>query len=502
MTLQNASVTSGDPVYWDENSGIGCHSMGCPSQAYESGLGTIPSEAFDITGNNCYDEFKKMPAPQPAQTAQAQSFKVIYNFTGGQDGAGPGGLTIDKAGNFYGTTAGGGYTAGSCGSGGCGAVYKLWRQASGWVLNALYNFKGTDYGDGDQPSSRVIVGPDGTLYGVTSHGGTGTNCGGACGTVFNLKPAATACRTALCGWTETVLYSFKGYASGDRGAGSCSLQESQNRTTRQSLRLPADGGDGAYPSGDLVFDQAGNIYGTTVLGPGPPNGYCGGCENGACGLIYQLAPSNGGWEESIVLAFDDYGGGSVPQSGIIFDKAGNSFGTTTFSYGNGEFGTVFGDGGSLFSFPSDGSEGVFPVGGLMLDASGNLFGTTSGGRDPGDGCYYGGGTVFELPYPYYQEYFTELVGFGGSEGPTDRLIMDVGGSLYGATVYDGPYDKGSVFKLTPGKSGWTYTNLYDFTGGADGGGPSGLTWDANGNLWGTASGGGAYGYGVIFEITP
>ncbi len=80
--------------------------------------------------------------------------------------------------------------------------------------------------------------------------------------------------------------------------------------------------------------------------------------------------------------------------------------------------------------------------------------------------------------------------------------MDAAGSLYGTTG-GGAYNHGSVFKLAPGSSGWTYTDLYDFTGGADGGGPSSLlTWDASGNLWGTTGSGGAYGYGVIFEITP
>lgn len=81
--------------------------------------------------------------------------------------------------------------------------------------------------------------------------------------------------------------------------------------------------------------------------------------------------------------------------------------------------------------------------------------------------------------------------------------MDTGGNLYGTTSADGAYEDGSVFKLTATGGGWSYTDLCDFTGGSDGAGPfSGVTLDASGNLYGTASGGGAHGHGVVWEITP
>ena len=123
-------------------------------------------------------------------------------------------------------------------------------------------FRGADNGDGANLSSRLILGPEGSLCGATSAGGyTGNNCGtggnNGCGTVFNLKPPATTCPTALCGWTETVLYSFKGYVLGDRGTASCSLQKPPNRPARQSLRLPADGGDGIAPVGDIASTRRG-----------------------------------------------------------------------------------------------------------------------------------------------------------------------------------------------------------------------------------------------------
>ena len=167
--------------------------------------------------------------PQPAQ---AQTFKVIYNFTGGQDGGAPGaGLTMDRAGNLYGTATGGG-------SSGNGTVFKLSHKGSGkgsgWVLAPLYSFQGGN--DGATPIARVIFGPDGSLYGTTTYGGIqGCRFGyDTCGTVFKLQPPPVACKTALCPWTETVLYRFTG------------------------------GSDGGHPqNGDLLFDQSGTLYGTT-----------------------------------------------------------------------------------------------------------------------------------------------------------------------------------------------------------------------------------------------
>jgi len=122
-----------------------------------------------------------------------------HNFTGGVDGALPsGGVVFDAAGNLYGTTAEGGYTGGACADYGCGAVFKLKAGADGWTLNPLYNFH---FNDGNLPIARVVFGPDGTLYGTTFNGGTS----GEYGTVFNLRPPPTVCKTRFCPWTETVL---------------------------------------------------------------------------------------------------------------------------------------------------------------------------------------------------------------------------------------------------------------------------------------------------------
>ena len=142
------------------------------------------------------------------QAAQAQTYKVLYNFTGGLDGAGPyTGLTMDQAGNFYGTTLGGG-------SAGNGTVFRLSRKGSSWVLTPLYSFQGGT--DGAAAYARVVFGPDGSLYGTTLGGGyyCGNCANGGCGIVFNLKPPATVPPAALSPWKETVLYRFSGGSDG------------------------------------------------------------------------------------------------------------------------------------------------------------------------------------------------------------------------------------------------------------------------------------------------
>jgi uncharacterized repeat protein (TIGR03803 family) len=401
-----------------------------------------------------------------SQAAKAQTYKVIYNFTGGADGQDPeAGLTMDKAGNLYGTTTGL-YSY-------MGTAFKLSPKGSDWVFNLLYSFSGGS--DGADPWARVIFGPDGSLYGTTHYGGGGP-CrdiyGTGCGTVFNLRPPPRACTTALCPWSETVLYPFMA------------------------------GSDGGYPLfGDLVFDQTGNLYGTTS--------YFGA---GNAGTVYMLAPSNGIWMESVLYPFTGGNDGGVPAAGLIFDKAGNLYGTTAGG-GSGGAGTVFqltpsGSGWAenvLHSF-QEASEGGFPNGGLIFDQSGTLYtlyGTTITGG-PG-----GGGTVFSLTLSNGKWVYTLLYPFSGTSGnggPWASLTMDPAGNLYGTTVNNGGY--GSVFKLTKTGSTWAYKSLHDFTGGSDGGLPvSNVIMDAAGNLYGTASYGGTGsgcvpGCGVVWEITP
>jgi uncharacterized repeat protein (TIGR03803 family) len=391
-----------------------------------------------------------------AQSAQAQSYKVLYNFTGGQDGAYPeAGVTLDGGGNLYGTT----YQGGSSNR---GSVFKLAHKGSGWTLSPLYSF--TAGRDGSAPIARVVFGPDGSLYGTTQFGGR--NCGVGCGTVFNLKPPVSICKAILCPWTETLLYKFSG------------------------------GSDGANPGyGDLTFGPTGDIFGTTYFG-----------GNNAQGVVYELTFQSGKWTENAIYRFIGTNDGGNPYSSVVFDGAGNLYGTA-YAGGADGHGTVFQltpslsgwTENTLYAFQSS-SDGASPFGGVVFDNAGNLYGGASGG---GAGS---GGTVYELMPSNGSWIFSVIYSFTGSAylpGPYDSLTMDAAGNLYGTTFKDGAHSAGSVFKLTPLNGGWTETDLYDFSGGADGGIPYGsVSIDANGNLYGTASHGGTNGYGVIWEITP
>lgn len=396
-----------------------------------------------------------------AQSAQAQTFTVLHNFTGGLDGSSPyAGLSMDRGGNLYGTTSAGGT--------GYGAVFELSRRGSGWVFRPLYSFAGGT--DGEGPVARVIIGPNGTLYGTTYAGGvSGCSGGYGCGTVFNLRPSPNVCRSALCSWVETVLYRFNG------------------------------GSDGANPLlGDIVLDQAGSLYGTTENGGGV------GCSGSGCGTVFELSPVAGGWTEKILYSFTGEGSdGANPFAGLTFDRGDvHLYGTTKFG-GIASNGTVFQlspEGSSwtetpIYSFQGP-NDGYAPIGGVIFDPSGLITGTTSSGG------LNAGGIAFQLNSIYAENVLYNFVGpvGGGSYG---NLTADAAGNLYGTAYDDGAYGNGSVFRLSPSENGWTFTDLYDFTGGSDGRCPyGGVLFDANGNLYGTAAGGGEYGYGAVWEITP
>ena len=381
--------------------------------------------------------------------AHAQSFQVIYTFTGGPDGAQPyAGLTMDRGGNLYGTTS-----AGNEGSN-WGNVYQMRHRGAGWTFAQLHLFDGT-------LSSRVAIGPDGSLYGASPN----NIAGYAYGYIFNLRhPVSAICSSIQCPWNVSVIYGFSG------------------------------GADGASPRyGDLTFDQVGNFYGTTSVG---------GSGNG---VVYEMMPSGGGWSEQPLYAFAGSPDGANPFGGLVFDKAGNLYGMTTQggSTGNGTVFELSPSGGGwaekvLYNFQG-GSDGSFPTAGLIFDQSGNLYGTTSNG---GTG---GGGTVFELTPSGGSWTYNLLYSFtGGTKcGPWGTLTLDGAGNLYGTTVCDGANNDGNVFELTQSGGSWTYGSLYDFTGGTDGRRPYGnVTFDTAGNIYGTASRGGTHDAGVVWEITP
>jgi hypothetical protein len=392
------------------------------------------------------------------QSAQAQTFTVIHEFTGGGDGGDPmAGLTMDSAGNFYGTTWGGGT--------GYGTVFKLWRVGGGWRITPLYSFQG-GY-DGAGPSARVIFGPGGALYGTTSGGGGG-NCSDygyqGCGTVYKLTRPATACKAALCPWTETVLY-----------------------------RAAPDGG--GYLVGEVVFDSAGNLYATAALGGQGDGGY-----------VFELMPYNGGWTSKILHTFQpEQGDLGQPEAGLVFDSSGNLFSTANL-------GGPINEGGVFELTPSgsgwtervihtfNGSDGNGSMASLTPDGHGDFYGTTF---DLGPNR---GGTVFELTPSGGNWTFSLVFGFNFFDDNGSVLVAPVSiganGNLYG-TTFECLDCRGVVYELTPSGGSWTENVLHRFSGGNDGGIPySNVVFDSSGNLYGTASYFGAYGQGVVWEITP
>jgi len=245
-----------------------------------------------------------------APAAQAQTFSVLHNFSGGGDGATPyAGVTIGPGGVLYGTASGGGNHD-------AGVVFKLTDQGSSWTLSPLYEFTGGS--DRAEPYGAVAIGPNGALYGTTIYGGAGY------GTAFELRPPLTACKAILCYWGETVLHTFTGTS------------------------------DGEYPDHvNLAFDQAGNIYGTT---------YDGGMYGD--GTTFELTASGGGYTESIIHNFGSSGtDGDSPYSGVVLDTAGNVYGTTDEG-GTGGAGTLYqlmpsrGDGWRMSWLTSTGRMGV------------------------------------------------------------------------------------------------------------------------------------------------
>ena len=390
----------------------------------------------------------------------AQTFTVLHTFTGGADGASPNGVTVGGPGTLYGTT----YVGGTHQK---GVVFKLAQRGSGWTLSPLYEF--TDGSDGGQPLAGVAVGPNGALYGTTHYGGSANY-----GTVFEVQPPPTRCNSATCYWNETVLHSFSG-------------QEN----------------DGSLPQyGNLIFDQAGNIYGTTQYG-----------GTYGEGVAFELSPSDGGWALSVLHSFQDNGvDGWEPKFGVIFDPAGNLYGTTQYG-GTAEGGTVFEllpSGGTwaediLYDFPLNlGGFGAYPTA-LVMDQSGNLYGsaTYSGANN---------GSVFELTRSDGTWIFSMLYTFATDSCFPQPVAMDTAGNFYGICSIAGHYGLGWVFELTNSGGSWTLTDLHDFTGQSDGGNPFGpVVLDSSGNLYGaTQTGGnlsdcigyGTAGCGVVWEITP
>jgi hypothetical protein len=433
--------------------------------------------------------------------------KVLYSFQGGTDGSLPaGGVIFDKAGNLYGLTIYGGSTA--CPPGWCGTFYQLSpppQKGGTWTEKVLYVFKGHNQSDGSSPSGGLIADDERNFYGVTGYGGSGPcvlfGTATGCGTVFELTPPKTKGGT----WIEKVLYNFQG------------------------------GSDGDLPTGPLVFDSTGNLYGATEFGGGKGT-TCDLFYGGNCGTVFKLSPpktKGGKWTEKVLHRFAGiasgkyYGDGAVPNGGLALDgTTGTIYGTTYIGgyncphNSNQGCGTAFElkpptkTGGAwtqkvihVFKAGNDGGE---PNGSLIFDNTGSLYGTAGGGPS-GDA-----GIVFRFvrnKFGVWQK--AVLYGFNsnGQHGtdPLAGLILDAEGNLY-STTYSANLVSGTVFRLSPSRpvaqGAWSLSLLYGFKGSPDGAQPAAdLGFDKAGMLYSTTQKGGTgtaceFGCGTVFEVSP
>jgi uncharacterized repeat protein (TIGR03803 family) len=382
---------------------------------------------------------------------------VIYQFgaAGPNDGAGPnGGLVFDAAGNMYGTTIGGG-------SAGDGTAFELSPLQDGrWQEVILYNFCSAGSGgvcpDGALPNGGLVFDARGNLYGMTLYGGDAIGGGGA---VFELSPPSQPGGS----WTEQVLWSF------------------------------GETPDGEFPYGGLAIDAVGNLYGT--------NSNAG--EYGF-GQVFELVPGENGWTETRLYNFcpkrPDCSDGAYPKAGVTLDKVGNLYGTTTFGgapHGDG-WGVVY----ELSPTQSGWTETVIQAfnsktggrtsAGITIDPAGNLYGGLSQGGD--DSC----GGYFRLkPFEGF------LLQSGNGCSPGSDLVYGAG-ALFGSTGQGGTNSQGVLFKFTAKGNRVTQTILYNFcqqVNCADGSMPNGSPTLNNGQLYGaTAEGGLSQFDGVIYRI--
>jgi len=360
--------------------------------------------------------------------AEAQSFRILYAFTGGTDGGSPQSAVIqDKAGNLYGTTYGGGAHQ-------AGVVYELSVAGKETVL---YTFNGTT--DSGYPYAALIMDPAGNLYG-TAEGGEGAQEGTAfkLDTARNFSVLHTFVGSPNDGespWSNLILDPAGNLYGVTEGGGTFQngivykIDRSGNFTVLHSFTGEPDGNS---PYGALVMDSAGSLYGTTRHG--------GSAQRGS---VFKIDSAG---NESVMASFTG-GEGDEPMAGLIEDSAGNFYGTL-LSGGDDDNGDVFkmdptGKLSTVYQF-GGGKRGVNPYGALVMDSAGNLYGTTF------QGGIYQYGEVFKFDTTGHA---TVLHSFSGKDGafPYAGLYMDASGNLYGTTIGGGPNSAGVIYKITPTK---------------------------------------------------
>jgi len=332
---------------------------------------------------------------------------VLYNFSGGADGSEPyKGVTLDEAGNLYGTTVAGGSTV--C-DGGCGVVYTLTKSGGTWTQSVIHAFTGG--ADGSGAGSPLVFDKRGNIYGMTPGGG-GTGCFGlGCGVIFRLEPDGTG------NWTLRVLHTFTGGADGFGGS-----------------------------AGRLLIAHGGRVYGVVTQGGAYQQG-----------VAFELTPTaTGEWKFKTIYAFKGEPDSGSPYGGLIADKLGNLYSTTYFGGTNG-LGSVYKlernsaswNETVLYSFQG-GSDGDSPISTLAFDSAGNLYGTTSFDGNAICAC----GTIFKLT-PGANGQWTETV-VHRFKGPTTDgslpytgMVADSFGHFYGAARNGGTGDDGAIYEFAP-----------------------------------------------------
>jgi uncharacterized repeat protein (TIGR03803 family) len=498
-------LTDDGPGAWNERV---IYAFGGQMDGYEPG-GVTFDEHGNLYGTTAYGgrnhagiAYELTPANSGMWTET-----ILYSFYAGVDGYSPSGLAVDSSGNLYGTTLNGGVS-------GYGTVFSLSPGSSGaWTETVLHNF--SNDGHGTSPGGTPIVDSSGNVYSTTDGGYDEW-------TVFELSAENGQ-------WEYRVLEGFRAgdgeapiappvLAAGGRmysmtngygayGYGTVfELRPGEHGKHKETVIHNFNGTDGSYPQSGLILDQNGNLYGTT-----PNSGAL-----GTCGVAFELSQAaNGGWQETVLHSFSG-SDGCLPQAGLVFDSAGNLYGTT-YEGGTDDQGSVFelspGSNGVwtetvLYSF-TGGNDGGNPAAGLIFDGGGNLYGTAfyGGGGPCSNGYQAGCGDVFELSPTSSGWSLSVLYNFSGTNdgnNPAATLTFDHNGNLYGTTEYGGNSGCcGTAFELSPASGGWIESNLYSFTGGADGVDPiCQLVLDAQGNIYGATPWYRNSGNGSVFELIP